>query len=118
MIIFLLSKLQRLKTHITFKIVTLTLALAILTPTTFKFIHFLKNHKHELCKGEYQVHLHASDFDCSYSKFKLSTPFTVPEFSVDFFKPDHNHSISIVNYLFLNDYREFQFTLRGPPNLI
>ena len=109
---------QRLKSHIVFKIVTITVVLALLTPITLKFVHIFNHHEHEACKGEYKVHLHTLDVDCSYQKFKLTKTFTIPEFSVNFFSPIHNHEISSIQYSFLSDTCKLQFKLRGPPYLI
>ena len=111
---------QKFKEHISFKIVTLILVLTLLTPTAAKFVHIFNHHKHEICKGEYQSHLHTSNLDCSFHKFKLTTPFTIPVFSIDFFITEHNHINTIAYYLYLNEYEHLHFSLRGPPqnNLI
>ena len=98
--------------------VTLTLVLALFTPTVLKFAHIFDDHKHEICKGEYKVHLHKLDVDCTYHKFKLTKTFTIPEFSVEFFKPEHNHFIASTQYLFLSNTSALNFKLRGPPELI
>lgn len=110
--------LVKFKGHIVFKIVTLILVLAFLTPAALKFAHIFNHHKHEICKGEYQTHLHTSDYDCSFHKFKLTKTFTIPEFSFDFFTPKHNHDITSAQYLFLSNTCTLHFKLRGPPNLI
>jgi hypothetical protein len=111
--------LQKIKQHIGFKIATLTLVLALLTPTAVKFIHVFSHHKHGICQ-EYKAHLHSSDIDCSFHKFKLTTSFTIPVFSVDIFTPKHNHENTVAQYLFLSAYQHLHFSLRGPPqfNLI
>jgi len=112
--------LQKFKEHIGFKIITLVLVLTLLTPTAAKFIHIFNHHKHEICKGEYQSHFHTSNLDCSFHKFKLTTPYTIPVFSFDFFHSQDNHEITTIKYLFLNKYKQLHFSLRGPPqfNLI
>jgi hypothetical protein len=91
--------------------------LTLLTPSVVKFIHVFNHHKHDICKGEYQTHLHASDFDCSYHKFKLTTPFTIPLFSVGLFIPEHSHKTSDSKYFFLSEYQRLHVSLRGPPQL-
>ena len=73
--------------------------LTLLTPSAVKFIHVFNHQKHDICKGEYQTHLHASDFDCSYHKFKLTTPFTIPLFSVELFIPKYAHKSIISQYM-------------------
>jgi len=112
--------LQRFKEHIGFKIVTLSLVLTLLTPTAVKFFHIFKHHKHDICKGEYQTHLHTSDFDCSYHKFKLTSSFTLPEFSTELFISEHDHKSIVSQYFFLSEFQRLHVSLRGPPlfNLI
>lgn len=114
------QRLQKLKSHIVFKIATLTLVLALLTPTVLKFAHTFNHHEHEICKGEHQVHLHATDFDCSYHKFKLTNTFTIPEFSFDILSPEKGHKTIISQYFILSEFQRQHVLLRGPPqfNLI
>ena len=109
-------RLVKFKEHVLFKIATLTLVLALLAPAALKFAHIFDHHKHEICKGEYQVHLHTSDVDCSYHKFKLTKTFTIPEFSFEFFTLEYNHEITNLQYLFLSSTCNLHFKLRGPPN--
>ena len=108
---------ERFKKHIGFKIVTLSLVLTLLTPSAVKFIHFFNHHKHDICKGENQTHLHASDFDCSYHKFKLTVPFTIPAFTVELFIPEHGHKTIVSQYFFLSEFQRLQISLRGPPQI-
>lgn len=107
---------HKFKEHIGFKIATLLLVVALFTPTAIKFAHIFY-HKYETC-NEYKAHLHSSHLDCTFHKFKHSTPYTIPQFSVVFFTPEHNHEYFDVQYSFLSKYQRLHFSLRGPPYLI
>jgi hypothetical protein len=115
---YFFDNLQNLKQHIGFKIATLTLVFVLLVPTAIKFIHIFNHHKHEICNGEYQTHLHTSDLDCSFQKFKLTTAFTIPELSFELINPKHYYEVTISQYLSLSDFQPLHFLLRGPPQLI
>lgn len=115
--VYFLDNLQSIKQHIGFKVATLTLVLVLLVPTAVKFIHVFNHHRHEICNGEYQTHLHTLDLDCSFQKFKLTNPFTIPVFSVDIFIPKQNHENIVAHYLFLSEFQHLHFSLRGPPQL-
>jgi len=109
--------LQNLKQHIGFKIAALVLVATMIIPTAVKFAHIFNHHKHETCRGEYQAHLHTSYPDCSFHKFKLTTPFTIPVFAVDLIIPKQENKTIITHYLFLSEYQQLHFSLRGPPQL-
>ena len=107
---------QRFKQHIGFKIATLTLVFALFTPTVAKFNHIF-HHKYEDCK-EYKAHLHSADVECSFHKFKLTTLYTLPVFSFDFYTHEQNHANTISKYTHISEYQQLHFSLRGPPQLI
>lgn len=104
-----------IKQHLGFKFISLVLVLAMLTPTAVKIIHVF-HHNYVECK-EYSTHLHASDFDCSFHKFKLTTPFAMSLFSFDFFIPEHIHENTNSQYLYISDFQKLHFSLRGPPQI-
>lgn len=101
-----------------FKLATLVLALALLVPSAVKFSHVFSHHHHEICNGENQAHLHKTDIDCNFYKFKLSSSFTLPDTGFEFVSIEDNHSIYDTSYAFLSDYQQLHFSLRGPPQLI
>ena len=106
---------QNLKQHIIFKIVTLSIVIALLTPSVVKFSHLFEHHKHEVCLGEFQDHLHTLDIDCDFYKFKLNTPFTFSNFDFVLFSIENNHQINTSQYSFLSNYQKLHFSLRAPP---
>jgi len=61
------------KQHIGFKLIAIVLLCAIILPAAVKFNHIFENHKHEICKGEPQAHIHEVDLDCEFYKFNLET---------------------------------------------
>jgi hypothetical protein len=106
---------HKIKQHIVFKLSTLLLVLALLTPTVVKFAHIFNHHSHEVCKGETKTHLHALDVDCTFHKFKLNTQYTFSIQSIDLFVNEDNYNHIFTNYIFLNSYQSLHFSLRGPP---
>ncbi|WP_299116644.1 hypothetical protein [uncultured Winogradskyella sp.] len=104
--------------HICFKIIALTLVIAIITPALVKFSHGFQNHEHEVCYGESTSHLHELDIDCDFYKFKLNTQY------VHLLKPINVLEIEQVRleiksqYTFISDYQRLQTSLRGPPTSV
>ena len=107
-----------LREHIIFKSLTLILVLNFLLPSVVKFLHIFEHHQHEVCYGEADAHFHTLDVDCEFYKFKLNSPFTIPQnvaglsefLDVTIFYPKE--------YSFLSEYQRLHFALRGPPTLI
>lgn len=108
---------NKIKQHIAFRMATLVLVLAFLLPSAVKFSHVFKHHQHEVCNGEITTHLHTSDVDCDFYKFKLSTPFTIPTLDFDFVSIEDNHQIKTSHYSFLSEFQRLHFSLRGPPQI-
>ncbi len=108
---------HKLSEQLTFKIITCVLVLTLLVPTGVKFSHIFTHHHHEICNGEPQTHLHNADLDCSFYKFKLSTPFTLPTSEFVFIAIENNHQNYAEAYSFLSDYQQLHFSLRGPPQI-
>ncbi len=109
---------QKNKPHIAFRIATLTLVLAFLLPSAVKFSHVFNHHQHVVCNDDITTHLHASDVDCDFYKFKLNTQYHSPleyialPLEVSYFE------INNTFYNFLNNHRQLSFSLRGPPELV
>jgi len=102
---------------LTFKVATLILAMALLLPTAVKFSHVFSHHQHEVCLGEHQTHLHKSDLDCNFYKFKLGSSFTLPTLGFEFVPTEVNHAIQNTSYTFLSEFQQLHFSLRGPPQI-
>lgn len=103
--------------QIAFKIITCLLVFTLLVPTGVMFSHIFNHQQHEICNGEPQSHLHNADLDCSFYKFKVSTPFTIPTFEFDFIFTQHNHQNYVDAYTFLSEFQQLHFSLRGPPQI-
>lgn len=102
----------------TFRAACFILMMAMLLPSAVKFSHVFSHNQHEICNGEYQTHLHKSDIDCTFYKFKLNTNF----YSLfEYFEMPINESyfkIDSALYVFLNNHQQLSFSLRGPPVLV
>ncbi|WP_243835773.1 hypothetical protein [Gelidibacter sediminis] len=101
--------------HIFFKILTLTLMLTFLLPAAVKILHVFEQHKHEVCLGEADTHIHTKDVECEFYKFKLNTPFTIPENHIATLVSPQIEGIIPTNYAFLSEFQYLHFSLRGPP---
>ncbi|MFC4721957.1 hypothetical protein ACFO5O_06475 [Geojedonia litorea] len=106
---------QSIRQQLVFKLSALLLVLALTAPTVVKFGHIFEHHKHEVCHGELQSHIHTFDIDCNFYKFKLKNTFTfvnvnfeIPEFPVV-------NQIIYSQYSFLSQFQRLHFSLRGPP---
>ena len=108
---------QKFGEQITFKILTCILVVTLLVPTGVKFSHIFIHHHHEICNGEPQTHLHKADLDCSFYKFKLSSPFTIPHIVNDFVFIEAGPQYYSEAYTFLSEFQQLHFSLRGPPQI-
>lgn len=108
---------QDIKKHILFKCFSVLLVLFVLMPSAFKLSHAFShsNHKHEVCLGEKQSHLHTLDVDCEFQKFQLNTAFTFLDNTVKFFEKEDNHRVILSQYYYISNFQQLHFSLRGPP---
>ena len=88
-----------------------------MVPTGVKYSHVFNHHLHEVCKGEPETHLHNADLDCSFYKFKLSSPFTIPALQFELVMPEINTLQIEAPYAFLSEFQQLHFSLRGPPQI-
>lgn len=109
---------QNLKQQVIFKLATLILVLALLTPSVVKAMHIFNDHHHEICYGENQKHLHKSDLDCEFYKFKISNPYVFTNLTYSILTLDNHQKKQTSQYQFISDYQKLQFSLRGPPQLV
>jgi len=107
-----------LKEHIIFKILSFTLAWAILIPTAVKFTHVFNHYKHEVCLGEKTTHLHKLELDCKFYDFKLTKNYLLAHFSFNVFETKKLPLKIVSPYIFLSSYQKLHFSLRGPPSLV
>lgn len=111
---------QTIKEHIAFRIITITIVIAIITPSIVKFSHIFTHHqhKHEICKGERTTHLHELDLDCEFYKFQLNKNYASLLKYDNFFCKLPHYKAPILTYKFLNNHQPLSFSLRGPPSLV
>lgn len=106
-----------LRQHILFKVLTLILVFTFLLPSAVKFMHVFEHHKHEVCYGESVAHFHTLDVDCEFYKFKINTPFTLPEIITAITGYPEINIYNTKEYSFLSEYQRLHFTRRGPPSI-
>lgn len=106
-----------LKQHILFRVFSLVLVLTVLAPSVDKLLHAFDHstHKHEVCLGEKQAHLHTLDLDCEFHKFQINTAFTVPINQFELLEQQENQQVILSQYHFISDFQKLHFSLRGPP---
>ena len=109
---------KQIKQHIIFRVLAILLVVLVLTPSVVKLTHIFNHshHKHEVCLGEAQAHLHTLDVDCEFHKFQLNTAFAVPENSFKLLKKQDNHQVINSQYFFISEFQALHFSLRGPPS--
>jgi hypothetical protein len=93
------------------------LVVFVLSPSAFKLAHALSHnsHKHEVCLGEKQVHLHTLDLDCEFHKFQINTAFSIPIYTYNILEKQDNYHVIHSQYYFTSDFQQLHFNLRGPP---
>ncbi|MFD2823626.1 hypothetical protein ACFS5M_08090 [Lacinutrix iliipiscaria] len=109
---------NKAKSHINFKILSVVLVISLITPTLVKFAHVFENHKHEVCISKQQAHLHTLDLDCEFYKFKVNNAFTFKAQTFNLLSIENNHKVFSSQYEFISDYQRLSFSLRGPPQLV
>ncbi|WP_431134365.1 hypothetical protein [Psychroserpens mesophilus] len=103
------------KQHIAFRIATLAIVICLVLPTVVKFSHIFAHHKHEVCLGENQSHLHEIDVDCEFYKFNLNHQTTLTSFEFSPLEVAKNQQVITSRYFFLSTFQRLHFSLRGPP---
>src|SRR5690554_3353718 len=108
---------QHIKQHILFRVISILLVVLVFTPSVVKLSHAFShnNHKHEVCLGEKQTHLHTLDVDCEFHKFQINTAFTVPVNQFKLLEKKEDQQVIQSQYHFISDYQQLHFSLRGPP---
>lgn len=103
------------KLHIGFKIISMTLIMAILLPTGVKLAHHFNHDKHQVCEGYSETHFHSIDLDCEFYKFKLSKELHI---NID----NYQIAEAALNSFFIQTLRvlpythqHLSFSLRAPP---
>ena len=106
------------KEHIVFKILTILLVVTLLVPSTVKLAHVFEHHKHEVCEGGDNTHIHKVDLDCEFQKFNTTHHYQLSLKFDKLFQILSYTRIYNLTYKFLNNHRPLSFSLRGPPVLV
>jgi hypothetical protein len=85
-------------------------------PSAVKFNHAIYEHKDLHCNSEALTHFHASEFDCVFHKFKVTTSFYPPLFVLKIYMPQEYVPYEFVAYGFVYSIQQLPYALRAPPN--
>ncbi|HLV14441.1 MAG TPA: hypothetical protein VKY41_04615 [Xanthomarina sp.] len=109
---------QHIKQHILFRVISILLVVLVFTPSVVKLSHAFShnNHKHEVCLGEPQTHLHTLDVDCEFHKFQINTVFTLQENPYKLLEKQDSIQEAHSQYFFISEFQALHFSLRGPPS--
>ncbi|QLG47091.1 hypothetical protein [Costertonia aggregata] len=97
--------------------VALLLVASIVMPSVLKLTHALHEHAVSKCVDIDKLHIHESELDCDFQKFKLTTQFYFAFKSYDTFVAIVSTKINSTHYDFLSDNQKLHFALRAPPTL-
>ncbi|AXT19959.1 hypothetical protein D7030_02215 [Flavobacteriaceae bacterium AU392] len=109
---------RQIQKHIIFKFSIVILAFVLLVPSAVKFSHIFKEHVHKTCTDTDTVHIHNTNLDCDFCKFKLNTQFIFINKKINYASAIINSQLSISDYQFYYNSFSFQFLRRGPPYIV
>lgn len=93
------------------------LLLCMAMPSLAKLSHAIFEHQERSCSSDTRLHIHTSEFDCEFQKFKVSTPFSPVLFAFRVLVPGITSELPVPSYCFLSPYKILPFSLRAPPSL-
>lgn len=109
---------DRIKGHITSKIVVLLLSTALVLPLFVKLNHIFEDHKHEVCITPFTNHFHEIEIDCDFHKFNTITVYFIEhDYNNEEYSEIKNRD-TFSKYFLLNSHRHLSFSLRAPPNAL
>jgi len=106
------------KEHIVFKILTMFFLVTLLFPAATKLAHVFEHHKHEICQGGDNTHIHKVDLDCEFQKFQINNSYAFSKIIFEVFQLNENSKTNESKYHFLSKYQNLHFSLRGPPAFV
>lgn len=109
---------KSLRNHTISKITVGLISVLLLLPSAVKFTHSFNHYKHEICLGEKSTHLHKTDLDCQFYKFKFSSNFVLNFINYNVLFPEEKQLNIASQYYFLSSYQQLHFSLRGPPTQV
>ncbi len=86
-------------------------------PSVVNLVHAIYQHQELECGNDSRIHFHEAEFDCTFQKFKNTTPlyFTLEVAHLWIPRPNTVHHFP--HYAFLGLFEGLSFSLRGPPSL-
>lgn len=103
-----------------FKVLAVTLTLAVLLPSAVKLSHVFNHHEHEVCSNDdvnTNTHFHELDLDCEFYKFKLNTNYYFNVEITEISSQANFYKLNSDFYLYLRAHEQDTSYLRGPPTL-
>lgn len=107
-----------LKEHIVFRLLTVLLVITLLVPAGLKLAHVFEHHKHEVCKGGNETHIHKVDLDCKFQKFQLNHHLFLTENTFNYTPFFVTLKSPLISYKYLINYQHLSFSLRAPPHSV
>lgn len=104
--------------NIAYKLLAITLLVAVLLPSAIKLEHVFEDHEHEICSDISTQHLHEIDLECEFYKFKLNTEYQIVFNHCKILVEENYFKKDCTPYFFLNNHQQLPFSLRGPPILV
>ena len=87
-------------------------------PSAVKFAHIFENHKHEVCTDYSTDHMHETNLECEFFKFKLTTQYYTILEDAKIIILDNHSKINATFYNFKYNHQQLSYSLRGPPFLV
>ncbi|AEH02231.1 MULTISPECIES: hypothetical protein [unclassified Lacinutrix] len=109
---------QKIKNHIIIKCASLLLVLAVALPTVVKAFHVFESHEHVVCVDKSTTHIHATDFECEFYKFKLNNAYALVFNKITILKQEYKNKRIYSFYKSIVSQNYFDIKQRGPPHYI
>ena len=109
---------QNIKNHIIIKCASLLLVFAVALPTVVKAFHVFETHEHIVCVDKTTTHIHATDFECEFYKFKLNNAYSLVFNNVTILKLETNNKRIYTFYKSIINKKSLDLKQRGPPSYI
>ena len=102
-----------------FRVLALTLVLAVLLPSAVKFNHVFTHHAHKVCDNDKSLdtHFHKSNIDCDFYKFKLTNNLFLVFNNYEIIPQKTATKQLSSYYISLNNYQQLTRFVRGPPQV-
>ena len=108
---------QKVQGDFRLSMASMILVLCMLMPAFLNLAHAIHGHNGQTCASDIALHLHETEFDCEFQKYKLTKQFYTDLQNFDLFVLAVIRENTSVSYSFLSSYQQLHFSLRGPPSV-